>query len=137
MYNASKAALISGSETWRLELAPLEVRVITLVTGGIATNFMTNLQTLTMPESSYYQPIRDVIEVGFEENPYGMKPEVFAKQVLQKVERGATGKIWIGGGVGMIRPALWLMPQSIVVSAPAVSSTYADKKIIGLARTKL
>src|ERR1700753_3139419 len=107
MYNASKAALILGSETWRLELAPFEVRVLTLVTGGIATNSLNNLQTLPLPESSYYQPIRDIIEKGLDENPYGMKPEVFAGQVLQKVERGAAGKIWIGGGVGMIRPMLW------------------------------
>jgi 1-acylglycerone phosphate reductase len=61
IYNASKAALIAASEGWRLELAPLGVRVITLITGGIATNFLTNLQTVELPEDSYYICVKDVI----------------------------------------------------------------------------
>lgn len=116
IYNASKAALIHGSETWRLEMAPLGVRVMTLVTGGIATNFFVNMQTLIFPENSYYKPIKDIIEEVPEENPYGQKPDLFAQDVLQRVERGATGKQWVGGGAGIARFGLWLLPQGAVVS---------------------
>ncbi|PON25301.1 hypothetical protein TGAM01_v205987 [Trichoderma gamsii] len=114
IYNASKAALIHGGETWRLEMAPLGVRVMTLVTGGIATNFFVNMQTLIFPENSYYKPIKDIIEENPEENPYGQKPDAFAQDVLQRVERGATGKQWVGGGAGVARFGLWLMPQGAI-----------------------
>lgn len=116
IYNATKAALINASETWRLEMAPLGVRVITLVTGGIATNFFANLQTLVFPENSYYQGIKDIIEDQPEQNPYGMEPEKFALDVLHQVEKGKSGKHWVGGGAGLVRSALWLLPQSLVVS---------------------
>lgn len=105
-----------ASETWRLEMAPLGVRVITLMTGGIATNFFGNLQTLDFPDNSYYKGIKEIIEQKPEQNPYGMKPEEVAQEVLQLVEKGASGKHWVGGGVGIARMALWLLPQSAVVS---------------------
>lgn len=97
-------------------MAPLGVRVITLVTGGIATKFFVNLQTLTFPENSYYNCVKDIIEDNPEENPYGVKPEVFAQDVLNRVEKGATGKQWVGGGASIGRFALWLLPQGIIVS---------------------
>ncbi|KAJ4854405.1 short chain dehydrogenase domain-containing protein [Trichoderma breve] len=114
IYNATKAALNQAGETWRLEMAPLGVRVITLVTGGIATKFFVNLQTLTFPENSYYNCVKDVIEDHTEENPYGVKPEVFAQDVLNRVEKGATGKQWVGGGASIGRFALWLLPQGVI-----------------------
>src|ERR1700712_4742570 len=43
IYNSSKAAAILGSETWRLELAPLGVRALTLVTAGTKSNVFTNM----------------------------------------------------------------------------------------------
>ncbi|PTB38067.1 hypothetical protein M441DRAFT_71535 [Trichoderma asperellum CBS 433.97] len=122
IYNASKAALIHGGETWRLEMAPLGVRVMTLVTGGIATNFFVNMQTLIFPENSYYKPIKDIIEDNPEENPYGMKPEVFAQDVLSRVEKGANGKQWVGGGASIGRFGLWLMPQGAIVSLTSSQS---------------
>lgn len=122
IYNASKAALIHGGETWRLEMAPLGVRVMTLVTGGIATNFFVNMQTLIFPENSYYKPIKDIIEDNPEENPYGMKPEVFAQDVLSRVEKGANGKQWVGGGASIGRFGLWLMPQGAIVSPTSSQS---------------
>lgn len=89
---------------------------MTLVTGGIATNFFVNMQTLIFPENSYYKSIKDIIEDHPEENPYGQKPDAFARDVLQRVEGGATGKQWVGGGAGIARFGLWLMPQGAVVS---------------------
>lgn len=116
IYNATKAALIQAGETWRLEMAPLGIRVITLVTGGIATKFFVNMQTLSFPETSYYKSVKEIIEDNPEENPYGMKPELFAQDVLNQVEKGTTGKYWVGGGASLARWALWLLPQSVIVS---------------------
>ncbi|KAF2795458.1 NAD(P)-binding protein [Melanomma pulvis-pyrius CBS 109.77] len=112
MYNATKAALIIAGEAWRLEMAPLGVRVITLLAGGITTNFLANLQTPAYPEKSYYLCIKDMIEEQPAQVPFGVRPEVFAHDVLRQVEKGTTGKFWVGGGVCIARFALWLFPQS-------------------------
>lgn len=128
--------MITAGEGWRLELAPLGVRVITLVTGGIATSFLKNLEPVKLPEDSYYTSIKDMIEEQPEHVPMGMKPEAFALDVLRHVEKGSTGKIWIGGGAAIMRPAAWLSPQCLLVShdthdcAPCVFHL-----LIGLRRT--
>jgi 1-acylglycerone phosphate reductase len=116
IYQASKAALIAASEGWRLELAPLGVRVITLVTGGVATNFLANLEPITLPEDSYYMSIKAMIEEQPEHVPLGMKPEAFALDVLRRVENGSSGKSWVGGGSIVARFAAWMFPQSGLVS---------------------
>ena len=127
IYNATKAALILAGEAWRLEMAPLGVRVITLIAGGIATNFLANLQTLTLPENSYYLCVKDIIEEQPERIPFGIKPEAFAHDVLRQVEKGTTGKFWVGGGTCIARIGLWLFPQCALVSVPleqhAISSS--------------
>jgi len=114
-YNASKAALITAGEGWRQELAPLGVRVITLVTGGIATKFLDNLQPIALPEDSYYMSIKDMIEEQPQHVPFGMKPETFALNVLRRVERGSTGKYWVGGATCIARLAMWFFPQCMLV----------------------
>jgi 1-acylglycerone phosphate reductase len=91
------------------------VRVITLITGGVATNFLTNLQPVTLPKDSYYTSIEKIIGEHPDDIPFAMKPELFALQVLRRVENGANGKYWIGGGSIMARLAMWLFPQSVLV----------------------
>jgi 1-acylglycerone phosphate reductase len=147
MYTSSKAALTQASEAWRLELAPLGVRVITLMTGGVATNFTGNIPALELPKSSYYLGVKDVIREQQsqkpEEIPMGVKPEAFAQDVLRLVEREATGtdngvpglgciltphagKVWIGGGAGLVKWTLWLSPQSVIVSCRTPGSGCAN-----------
>ena len=116
MYAASKAALVVGSEVWRLELAPLGVRTITIMAGGIDTNFLANLPNLPLLDTSQYHSIKDIVQTQRETVPYGVAPDVFAAQVLQKVEQGATGKVWLGGATLPARIALWLLPSSFIVS---------------------
>jgi 1-acylglycerone phosphate reductase len=118
MYCSSKAALISASESWRRELAPLGVRVLALVAGGIATNFIANLNVNQVPATSHYYPVKEVIEqVDKPENTkYFMPAEKFAQQLVEKVEGEARGKVWLGGGVTMVRWLLWLLPIRWLVS---------------------
>jgi 1-acylglycerone phosphate reductase len=113
-YQATKAAVIHAGEVWRLEMAPLGVRVITLVTGGIATKFIDNQPRVPLPPDSYYKCVRDVIEARPAQVPLGMDPDKFAQSVVRHVERGTTGKVWIGGGASVLRLLLWLLPQSLV-----------------------
>jgi len=118
MYAATKASLIQASDIWRLELAPLDVRVIVLVTGGIATKFLSNMPTVELPKDSYYQAIKNIIAEEPPEIPFGVKPEDFAQDVLRYVEKKTTGRIWIGGAATLARLAVWLFPQGLLVSIP-------------------
>jgi len=57
VYNASKAALHSYSDTLRVEIAPFGVRVVTVMTGGVKSNIARTHRTL--PADSVYLPIAD------------------------------------------------------------------------------
>tara|TARA_R110002003_G_scaffold127_12_gene12006 strand:- start:14316 stop:14747 length:432 start_codon:yes stop_codon:yes gene_type:complete len=108
---------------------------MTLVTGGIATKFLDNIQPVDIRKDSYYMSIKDVIEHQPDHIPFGMKPEAFAHDVLRRVERGSTGKEWIGGGTTIARIALWTFPQWALVSRfcgiPSVVLCNADQKTLG------
>jgi 1-acylglycerone phosphate reductase len=116
IYQATKAALSQASDVWRLELEPLGVRVLNLLTGGIKSEFVNNLPTLPYPEDSYYATIKDIVPSEMDQSSLYMKPDVFAQDIVRHVERGATGKLWVGGGAGMMRTALWLLPEPVLVS---------------------
>ncbi|VUC33962.1 unnamed protein product [Clonostachys rosea] len=115
VYQASKAAIIQASEDWRLELEPLGVKVLTLLTGGVATHFVDNQPTPPLPQNSYYLGVKDIIEAQPDNIRFAVSPEAYANDVLRHVEKGTTGKLWIGGGTSFLRPLLWLSPQSLIV----------------------
>lgn len=58
-YNASKAALAQWSETLRIELEPLNIKVVTVVTGQVATNLP---QLPVLSENSIYKPLQTQLE---------------------------------------------------------------------------
>lgn len=75
-YNASKAALAQYSETLRLELEPLKIKVVTVVAGQVSTN----LPALpVLPEKSIYKPIQSALndraKVHMGEMIFSMIPE--------------------------------------------------------------
>ena len=118
MYNSSKAAALLGSESWRLELAPLGVRTLTLITTGVKSNVFANLKPIDIPEKSYYYSIRDYIREtsdgrlqkdGITAKEYGLK-------VVREIENGTTGKCWVGGQAQSARYGAWLLPNSMMVS---------------------
>ncbi|RAO73776.1 uncharacterized protein BHQ10_009788 [Talaromyces amestolkiae] len=55
VYNASKAALHSWSDTLRIELAPFGVKVTTVITGGVKSRIARTDRSL--PPNSLYRPI--------------------------------------------------------------------------------
>lgn len=64
VYSSSRCAGTRISETLRLELAPLGVRVVTVILGGVQTsgNDPSNIADLKLPPNSYYQKITAVID---------------------------------------------------------------------------
>lgn len=119
LYQASKAATEMLSETMRLELQPLGVRVISLVTGAIATNIMTGASVADLPESSPYkvESVEAAI-VKMTSAKDGIKrtpADEYAKMVVNDTLGGSSGRIWRGQMAGMVNFMNKLIPASIIV----------------------
>ncbi|KAJ3866555.1 NAD-P-binding protein [Lentinula novae-zelandiae] len=57
-YNGSKAAVHALSNTLRVELAPFNIKVVNLLTGGVTSNIS---RPLFLPEDSLYRPIEQIL----------------------------------------------------------------------------
>lgn len=99
-YNASKGAITAYSDTLRLELAPLGIKVVTLFMGKVSTK-ITSPTSISFGADSLYADV----EAGVRERSRlhaadNMKPEDFARQVASSVlSNPALGKgeyVWKG-----------------------------------------
>lgn len=105
------------SETLRFELAPLNVRVITLVAGNVDSNMSSGRNgppPAGLPSSSYYKGIEQ--KISKREKFANMDTAKFADEVVNAVVSGATGKVWKGGNMGVVRWLVPVMPSFIYVS---------------------
>ncbi|KAH8730659.1 hypothetical protein GQ44DRAFT_736833 [Phaeosphaeriaceae sp. PMI808] len=86
-YAATKAALHSYSDTLRVELAPLGVRVITVVTGGVKSNIASTHRTLA--PNSYTQPLAAEYEsrLTFSQQ-LGMDTKQYASSCVRQILGG-------------------------------------------------
>lgn len=109
-------------------MAPLGVRVITLLTGGVATNFLSNLELVKLPPDSYYLSVQDIIQHQSVDVPFAVSPEAFAQAVLRPVERGVSGKVWVGGASWMA----WVMVKLLPVPDALFVSLCEDAVCEGL-----
>ncbi|KAL5315669.1 hypothetical protein ACEPPN_016539 [Leptodophora sp. 'Broadleaf-Isolate-01'] len=132
VYNASKAALIVGSETWRLELALLGVRTLTVVTGSVRSQVFKNMKPANVPESSYYANVgKDIYDLGDGRlAEHAISAEAWAMKVVAAVEKGRAGKVWFGGAASVINWSIWLFPEWLLVSLKMVEKVmemFADE----------
>ncbi|KAI0805268.1 putative short-chain dehydrogenases/reductase [Xylaria sp. FL0064] len=99
-YSSSRAATTSISEMLRLEMAPLGVRVVTVILGAVETtgNDPTLKGELELPASSYYQKIRNIINRHYRGEIFTKKQnvDVAANNVVSDVLKG--GSIFIRRG---------------------------------------
>lgn len=110
LYCASKAALHAYSNTLRVELAPLGVRVITIITGGVKSNIARVHREL--PADSYMRPLNAEYQSRLTHSQQlGMDTREYARScVRQVVGRGG----WLGLGLGTTR-WIWEGKMSWVV----------------------
>ncbi|KAF1353531.1 hypothetical protein BDV97DRAFT_375508 [Delphinella strobiligena] len=115
-YNASKAALHAYSNTLRVELAPFDVKVVTIVTGGVKSRIARIDRTL--PEGSIYIPIEDsYIRRTKHSQEVGMPNEHYAKSVVSQLLRSPTKLfIWEGSKSWLVWFASTFLPHSFMVS---------------------
>jgi short-subunit dehydrogenase len=118
VYNASKAATHLYSETLRLELTPFNVKVLTVVTGAVATSFKANVPTPDLPPDSRYLPVRKHVEDSASGATVrgAMASDKYAEEVVEDVLSGATGKVWRGGSAGLAKFGKAWMPTWMLVS---------------------
>ncbi|MCJ1430793.1 hypothetical protein MMC27_000143 [Xylographa pallens] len=98
IYSASKAALTIASETLRVEVEPLGVRVITAMIGCVETNIYSNNSTFELPAGSLYKPIKQQIADtnARKHSPKGTDVNTLAKNVVDGILKGKKGQLWRG-----------------------------------------
>ncbi|KAJ5108873.1 short-chain dehydrogenases/reductase [Penicillium angulare] len=89
VYSSSRSATTRISETLRLEMEPLGVRVVTVILGGVQTirNDATKIPGLELPADSYYQKILGIIDRHHKVlvHPNKANIDVAAKNVVNDV----------------------------------------------------
>ncbi|KAF3767812.1 NAD(P)-binding protein [Cryphonectria parasitica EP155] len=117
-YASSKAAAEAFSEGLRRELAPLGVKVATVMVGGVKTNIHSSHPALSLPEDSFYRPVANRIAdraAGRDAEQYLGPPEDFARGLVDDLLRGASGKVYHGKMASMAGIAR-LLPSWLLVS---------------------
>ena len=104
----------------RLELVPFDVKVVTVMTGAVKSNFFINSAVFKLPSTSPYMPLEKKIaplaEGRVPDDKLKMDPHKYAERVVSDVVGGAKGKIWRG----RLATCTWLvsifLPGFILVS---------------------
>ncbi|KAI0813330.1 putative short-chain dehydrogenase/reductase [Xylaria sp. FL0064] len=114
LYTTAKAAIKQISETMRIEMEPLSVRVVTAIIGGVQTNFFRNAlnEPFQLPENSYYKPIEKLLEHerAGKHALQGENVDVTARNLVDDVLSGANGCIWRGAKSTDAKWLTWLLP---------------------------
>lgn len=109
-YNATKAAVAAYSDSLRLELAPLGIKVVTLYMGVVSTG-------LSRPETIRFDPqgLYVDVEVGVRKRTQdhqadGTGPDRFAREVVREIlstnpGRGQGEYVWKGHNATLV----WLL----------------------------
>ncbi|PYI05887.1 putative short-chain dehydrogenase/reductase [Aspergillus sclerotiicarbonarius CBS 121057] len=116
-YSSSKAAQLSMSEMLRIELAPLGVRVLSVVLGEVESKVYSNGLTPKTPVSPYYQSARQCISNGAAGKFVitNESAEICARHVVSDMLSGQSGQIWRGGSAGTVKWANRLLPGWLFV----------------------
>ncbi|RYO90884.1 hypothetical protein DL766_009703 [Monosporascus sp. MC13-8B] len=102
-YNSSKTAMTFLSETLRMEMRPLGVRVVTAMVGEVETEFY-NHDTFSLPPDSHYKSIEAIIrkQSTGEMQVNNEKAWVTARNLVNDVLSGRSGQVWRGGVAGTV-----------------------------------
>lgn len=111
VYNASKAALHAYSDTLRIELAPFDVDVMVVVTGGVQSNIARTHREL--PETSLYHPLDKEYQRRLRHSQEGaMEAGVYAEGVVKAALKAKpTRSLWRGNQAWNVWLLLTVMPR--------------------------
>lgn len=117
IYDSSKSAITTISETLRLELAPIGINVLTVMVGTVTTSFHSNEPEVSIPSSSNYLRAQDTIAqlASGQAGPKGCPVQAFADSIVNEI-MGKSGIIWRGPNSKLLWFASKWMPQWLWVS---------------------
>ncbi|KAM0243963.1 hypothetical protein ACHAP5_006726 [Fusarium lateritium] len=104
-YNATKAAVVAYSDTLRLEVSPLGLKVITLHMGEVSTPLMATDNINFGAESIYHAAEAAVKQRTTTHLDKTMPPEQFAREVVGEIIGGKQVFLWKGTNAF----AVWLL----------------------------
>ncbi|KAI1296454.1 short chain dehydrogenase [Xylaria venustula] len=84
-YNASKAALHHWGNTLRVEMRPLGVGVVNIISGEVSTNILKRDNGRELPSSSFYRPLEAEFAKHVNRTPHATLPGEYAKAVVSEV----------------------------------------------------
>jgi 1-acylglycerone phosphate reductase len=101
-YNSTKAAVSILSKQLRIELAPFNIKVVNVNTGGVSTRFFGNLlQTPCLEPDSIYAPAKNIIEPFLDSQlaqSRSIPVDVFATTVVNNaLKKNPKKTMWTGG----------------------------------------
>lgn len=101
----------------RLELAPLNVKVLTVVTGAISSSIHLNAPGVKLPEKSHYRAVQDRLNAlkGDTSEVKRTEAHVYAEKVVTDVLGGASGKTFRGSYASIAKYAITYLPTFITV----------------------
>ncbi|KAK3114841.1 NADPH-dependent 1-acyl dihydroxyacetone phosphate reductase [Teratosphaeriaceae sp. CCFEE 6253] len=113
VYNASKGALHSYTDTLRVELAPFGVRVVNVITGGVASN-LTRVER-DLPTDSIYLPVLEQYNRRQKHSKeVGVPCEEYARVVVGKLLKTKKVTLWEGYGAWLVWFASSYLPRSVL-----------------------
>lgn len=142
-YASSKSALVTMSETLRMELSPFGVSVVTIMGGVISSNFDANNSDFSLPSDSRYGTIGEIIKgwATGTTKPPGSTPEQFAESCMKDiVGEGKNGLTWRGANASAVKFLVGYLPGFVLVSeSPSYSPLirHLSGKLMNSARTDL
>ncbi|OAP59055.1 hypothetical protein AYL99_06353 [Fonsecaea erecta] len=118
-YAASKASIMTYSETLRLELAPFGARVLTMPTGVVGSNLGSGFaEAVSLPTDSLYKPVEGALKERVKGGAYAkMDTDAYAEKFVMLAEGGKSGKIYLGNSAGVVKWARMVLPAGIVKDA--------------------
>ncbi|KAG7419805.1 NADPH-dependent 1-acyldihydroxyacetone phosphate reductase [Fusarium oxysporum f. sp. rapae] len=127
-YNASKAAVVAYSDTLRLEVRPLGLKVVTLHMGEVSTPLMATDNINFGPESIYRDAEDAVKQRTSTHLDKTMPPEQFAREVVSAVIDGKQSFLWKGTNASLV----WLLnafgPRTVFDNTLLKAAGLDDKK---------
>ncbi|KAI1388664.1 oxidoreductase [Hypoxylon trugodes] len=117
LYGSTKSALTTISEALRLELHPLGIKVATIITGAVRTNLAANSPPHILPPNSVYTPAAKEIAAratGADVTDRVGSKEDFGRDLVSKVLRGATGRVYVGNLSTAVRIASSWFPACLI-----------------------
>ncbi|KAH7205106.1 uncharacterized protein BKA55DRAFT_681896 [Fusarium redolens] len=104
-YNATKAAVVAYSDTLRLEVRPLGLRVVTLHMGEVSTPLMATDNINFGANSIYHDAEAAVKQRTTTHLDKTMPPEQFAREVVGEIVGGKQSFLWKGTNASLV----WLL----------------------------